>query len=105
MGGLETDANNDCANYLKALGDPIRLGIVKALQSGPLTVSDLALLLELEVQKVSHHIRILFHADLVSLQRQGKFRYYELNSIFVRKRSSKKSLDLGCCTIGMRDDE
>jgi len=101
---VEEDANATCANYLKALGDPIRLRIVKALQSGPLTVSDLAEFLALDIQKVSHHLRILFRADLLTLQKVGKFRYYELNSTFVKKRHSNKSLDLGCCTIGLRTD-
>lgn len=100
----DTDLNDTCANYLKALGDPIRLRIVRALQSGPLTVSDLAELLEMDIQKISHHLRILFHADLLTAERDGKFRYYALNSTFVKNRHSIKSLDLGCCTIGLRTD-
>jgi len=100
----EVDANKSCANYLKALGDPIRLRIVKALRNGPLSVSDLAEFLELDIQKVSHHLRVLFHADLLAIQRQGKYRYYELNSTFLKNRHSMKSLDLGCCTIGLRAD-
>ena len=102
----ETEANTDdtCANYLKALGDPIRLRIVKALQSGPLTVSDLAELLELDIQKVSHHLRILFHSDLLTLKRDGKYRYYQLNANFVKNRQPSKSIDLGCCTIGLRSE-
>ena len=103
---VETKPNVDdsCANYLKALGDPTRLRIVKALRTGPLTVSDLAELLEVELQTVSHHLRILFHAKLLTLQRQGKFRYYELNDCFVKKRQSDYSLELGCCTLGLRGD-
>ncbi len=99
-----TNTDETCANYLKALGDPIRLGIVKGLQMGPLTVSDLAELLELDIQKVSHHIRILFHSNLLTLKKEGKFRYYQLNEIFVKNRQSNKSIDLGCCTIGLRAD-
>jgi predicted transcriptional regulator len=90
-----------CAEYLKALGDPIRLGIIKALQTCPFTVSDLAEFLELDLQKVSHHLRILFHANLVRIQKDGKYRYYELNPQFVSKRQSTKALNLGCCTIGI----
>lgn len=104
--GIMADADMDstCATYLKALGDPIRLRIVKALQSGPLTVSDLAELLELDIQKVSHHLRILFHAELVTIRREGKYRYYEMNAHFVKRRQANKSLDLGCCTFGLRGD-
>ena len=35
-----------CAGYLKAIGDSNRLQIVKALQSSPLAVTDLSLLLD-----------------------------------------------------------
>ncbi len=92
-----------CATYLKALGDPIRLQIVKALQSGPLTVSDLAELLEMELANVSHHLRVLFHAHLVMTEKDGKFSYYRLNEEFLMRRSLVKSLDFGCCKIDLRD--
>ncbi len=92
-----------CATYLKALGDPIRLQIVRALQSGAMSVSDLVLLLELEMANVSHHLRVLFHADIVTTQREGKFIYYALNKEFLRSRSAAKSLDFGCCKIDLRD--
>ena len=92
-----------CATYLKALGDPVRLQIVRALQSGPMSVSDLVLLLELEMANVSHHLRVLFHADIVTTQREGKFIYYALNKEFLKSRSAAKSLDFGCCKIDLRD--
>lgn len=92
-----------CASYLKALGDPIRLQIVRALQSGPMSVSDLVLLLELEMANVSHHLRVLFHADIVTTERDGKFIYYALNSLFLSHRSMAKSLDFGCCKIDLRN--
>ena len=90
-----------CAAYLKALGDPIRLQIVKALQSGAMSVSDLALLLDLELANVSHHLRVLFHADLVTTQREGKYIYYHLNQQFLKNPSLAQSLDFGCCKIDL----
>lgn len=101
----ESDSSADpvlCATYLKALGDPIRLQIVRALQSGPMSVSDLVLLLELEMANVSHHLRVLFHADIVTTERDGKFIYYRLNKEFQSNRSVAKSLDFGCCKIDLR---
>lgn len=92
----------DCANYLKALGDPIRLQIVRALQVGSLSVGDLVELLELEMANVSHHLQVLFHADIVTKERDGKFIYYRLNSEFLRSRTVTKSLDFGCCKIDLR---
>ena len=91
-----------CATYLKALGDPVRLQIVRALQSGPMSVSDLALLFELEMANVSHHLRVLFHADIVTTERDGKFIYYGLNTDFLTSRAVGKSLDFGCCKIDLR---
>jgi len=92
-----------CATYLKALGDPVRLQIVRALQGGPMSVSDLVLLLELEMANVSHHLRVLFHADIVTTERDGKFIYYAVNKEFQTRRSVAKSLDFGCCKIDLRD--
>ena len=95
---------SECATYLKALADPIRLNIVKALQAGPLSVSDLALLLEIEIANVSHHLRVLFHADLVSTQREGRHIYYQLNGDFQKKsKAAGSSLDFGCCRIDLRN--
>ncbi|MBM3965782.1 MAG: winged helix-turn-helix transcriptional regulator [Planctomycetes bacterium] len=91
-----------CATYLKALGDPVRLRIVRALQNCPLTVSDLVQILDLEMANVSHHLRVLFHADLVTVEKSGKFSYYQLNPDFFSKSSSAKSLDFGCCKLNIR---
>jgi DNA-binding transcriptional ArsR family regulator len=90
---------NACATYLKALADPCRLQIVRALQSGPMSVSDLAMLLESEVANVSHHLRVLFHADLVETEREGRFIYYRLNQNFLTASALKRALDFGCCKI------
>ena len=92
-----------CAGYLKALGDPTRLQVVRALQTGQLSVTDIAMLLEIEVANVSHHLRVLFHADLVTTERSGKFIYYKLNREFWKNRAVAKTLDFGCCKIDLRN--
>lgn len=91
-----------CANYLKALADPVRLRIVRALQAGPMSVSDLVAILELEMANVSHHLRVLYHADVVTTEREGKYIYYQVNKDFLKSRSVAKSLDFGCCKIDLR---
>lgn len=98
-----TDHSVECASYLKALADPIRLQIVRALQSGPMSVSDLSMLLDLEMANVSHHLRVMFHADLVGTERDGKFIYYHLNKEFLGSSAATKSLDFGCCKIDLRN--
>ncbi|MEY4179936.1 MAG: Transcriptional repressor SdpR [Planctomycetota bacterium] len=98
----DTDDFAQCATYLKALADPIRLRLVRALQHGPMTVSDLAELLETELANISHHLRVLFHADLVTIRKDGKFSYYELNREFIANQAVAKTLHLGCCKIDLR---
>lgn len=91
-----------CAAFFKALAEPLRLQIVKALQAGPMSVSDLAIVLEQEVGTVSHHLRVLFHADLVTTERDGKFIYYSLSSEIHKlhgKSNKTGSLDFGCCKL------
>lgn len=102
---IQKQSNEDtalCAGYLKALGDSNRLQIIKALQSSPLTVTDLSLLLDCELANVSHHLRVLFHAGLVTTERDGKFIYYEINRDVIRNKAVAQALDFGCCRLDMR---
>ncbi len=91
-----------CARYLKAVADPIRLQIVRVLQNGPMTVSDISLFLELELANISHHLRVLFNARMVTTERDGKYIYYSLSEKLCHQRSSKDSFDFGCCKLDMR---
>jgi len=92
-----------CARFLKALGDPIRIQIIRELQSGPKTVSDLALMLELELANVSHHLRVLYNAQLVTTEREGKYIYYALRRDIPNNRALPAGLfDFGCCKLDMR---
>ena len=95
-----------CARYLKALADPDRLKLVQALQAGPKTVTDLALLLGKELANVSHHLGVLRHAGLVRDERHGKFIVYSLHPDVFRPReggSVTDCLDLGCCRLELGD--
>ena len=99
----ESQSADVCSVYLKALGDPVRLRVVRALRAGALSVTDIALLLEMDISNVSHHLRVLFHAGIVTTTREGKFIYYRLNSEFLTNRSATRSLDFGCCQIELRN--
>ncbi len=99
----ESENAERCAVYLKALADPVRLQVVRALRTGKLSVTDVALLLEIDLTNASHHLRVLFHAGLVTTTREGKYIYYQLNGDFLSSRSSKKSLDFGCCQLNLRN--
>ena len=90
-----------CAAYMKALGDPMRMRILECLRAGPQSVSDVALLLEIEIANASHHLRLMSQAGLTTTRREGKFIYYSLNpEIFSRKGSDRRDvLDFGCCRV------
>lgn len=96
-----SDDSEQCAKYLKAIADPIRLQIIRALRGTPLTVSDLSLLLEMEVANISHHLRVLYHADLVETRRDGRFIYYELNRKVLASKSLPQTFEFGCCSLKM----
>ncbi|MCO8121697.1 metalloregulator ArsR/SmtB family transcription factor [Stieleria sp. TO1_6] len=97
----DQDDETKCAAYLKAVGDPLRMRIVRSLQVGPLSVSDLSELLEQEIGTVSHHLRVLFHADVVQTRREGKFIYYSLSEHLLAsgRRRKPNVLDFGCCRL------
>jgi len=99
---ISEESSSKCSEYLKALADPLRLQIVRALQNGPMSVSDLALLLESDISTISHHLRVMFHADLVETERDGKFIYYSLNTDFVKKSRIPHSFDFGCCSFDLK---
>lgn len=101
MSQANSDEETRCAAYLKAVGDPLRIRIVRALQVGALSVTDLAELLDQEIGVVSHHLRVLYHADIVQTRRDGKFIYYSLNDQFLDagRRKRNRVLDFGCCRL------
>ena len=66
---------------LKALADPTRLRLAAALrESGELCVFDLAWVTERPENLVSHHLRQLHGAGLVTRRREGKKVLYDLNA-------------------------
>ncbi|WP_397568187.1 ArsR/SmtB family transcription factor [Schlesneria sp. T3-172] len=90
-----------CADQLKALSEPIRLRIVDVLRHGEMTVGDIAAFLEVELVTVSHHLKILKHAGLLEVERDGRFMVYRLRKDLLQKvaQSRKEFLNLGCCRI------
>jgi DNA-binding transcriptional ArsR family regulator len=75
--GLDTAASS--AERAKALADPTRLTLAHALrEGGELCVCDLAWVAERAENLVSHHMRTLRAAGLVTARRDGKMVMYEL---------------------------
>lgn len=62
----------------RALGDETRLRILEALISGERSVTDLMILLDIGQSLMSHHLRILREAGLVTVRRDGRWVYYAI---------------------------
>jgi DNA-binding transcriptional ArsR family regulator len=76
---LDAAAAERLACRAKALADPTRMTVAAALSEGDeLCVCDLAWVVERAENLVSHHLRVLRLAALVSSRRDGKMVMYSL---------------------------
>ncbi|SIT03773.1 transcriptional regulator, ArsR family [Thalassolituus maritimus] len=66
------------AQASKAAGDPLRMGVMKLLGQGAFGVLELCQIFDIKQSSMSHHLKVLSQAGLVSSQREG-------NSIFYRR--------------------
>ncbi|MEG2185036.1 MAG: metalloregulator ArsR/SmtB family transcription factor [Cloacibacillus sp.] len=64
---------------LKALSDPNRLMIVEMLSGGELCACKLLERFKITQPTLSHHMKTLCHAGLVTPHKEGKWMHYELN--------------------------
>ena len=62
----------------RALGDPTRLDVYRliAAQPGPICVCDIVARFEVSQPTISHHLKILRTAGLVTVSRRGVWAYY-----------------------------
>jgi DNA-binding transcriptional ArsR family regulator len=76
---VEPDAANWAAERARALADPTRLVLAAAIgEADELCVCDLAWIAERSQNLVSHHLKVLRLAGLVSPRRDGKMVMYAL---------------------------
>ncbi|MHB0938091.1 MAG: ArsR/SmtB family transcription factor [Armatimonadota bacterium] len=66
-------------NLFKALSDETRAKILFCLSRAELCVCDVASIMEMSVQAVSHHLRLLRAMNLVKNRKDGKLVYYSLD--------------------------
>ena len=65
---------------LKLISEESKLRIMLLIaKKGPLTVTEIAVTLEMNQSTVSHHFSLLRNADLVTTRREGKNIYYDVN--------------------------
>ena len=77
-GGAVAMDNSRLAKYLKALADEKRLQIIRILGRRSMCVCELESLLALSQPALSHHLRILREAGVVTNTRKGKWIFYSL---------------------------
>ncbi len=76
--------HSELAQQLKAVGDPTRLRILGLLPrtktcEGVYNVSELANELAVPQSTASHHLKILFQADLIKCEKMCRDAYYWIN--------------------------
>jgi len=74
-------AGAELAQVFKALGDPVRLrllSLIGAHQGGEVCVCDLTTAFDLTQPTISHHLKVLREAGIITSERRGTWVYYRL---------------------------
>jgi ArsR family transcriptional regulator, arsenate/arsenite/antimonite-responsive transcriptional repressor len=80
-GPLDAEQAGAFAPMFKALGDPVRLRLLSMIASagrGEVCVCDLTEEFDLSGPTISHHLKVLREAGLVTGERRGTWVYYRL---------------------------
>lgn len=72
------------SDYLKTLSHPVRLRIIRALEGGERTVSELASILEVAPSTVSAHLAALRRSGVVEARKEGLRVHYRIADQRVR---------------------
>ena len=72
------------AKFVRGLGDPTRLRIVRYLLDGPRSVSEIILMLRLPQSRVSNHLACLKWCGYVATERHGRSIIYRIADERVR---------------------
>ena len=62
----------------KALSDPCRIRLVAILLRGEFTVQELTTIIGTGQSRISHHLKTLTEADILTVKRQGTWSYYRV---------------------------
>lgn len=66
------------ARFLRCIGEPSRLQILKLLADGEKCVGEIAEVLNREQSSVSHHLRAMKECNVVAARQQSQNVYYKL---------------------------
>jgi DNA-binding transcriptional ArsR family regulator len=73
----------ELAEIFKVLCEPTRIRILQALAEEELCVCDLAAVVDTTASAISHQLRLLRAARLVTSRKDGKMVYYALDDVHV----------------------
>lgn len=90
---------DECAEFLRALSDRIRLKIIALLFDREWSVTELAHHLGLSQPHLSHHLGVLRSVGIVETRRAGKRVFYRLSPTFRERAESGEEINLGCCSL------
>jgi DNA-binding transcriptional ArsR family regulator len=81
---MQPDPN---VRLLQALADPVRLEIVRQLAGGSASVCacDFTACCDVSQPTVSHHLKVLREAGVVTTERRGTYIYYDLAPDFAQR--------------------
>ena len=89
---------------LRALGDPSRLEILRliAAQPAPICVCDVVERFDLSQPTISHHLKVLREAGLVTVSRRGVWAYYAADpgGLALLRRSLEELASAGLVAAG-----
>jgi ArsR family transcriptional regulator len=83
------------AQVFKALGDPVRLrllSLIGAHQGGEVCVCDLTSAFDLTQPTISHHLKVLREAGIITNERRGTWVYYRLMPAALERMASLLSV-------------
>ena len=93
---LTGDQAVELARVFKALGDPVRLRLLSLIAShegGEACVCDLTDVFELTGPTISHHLKVLREAGLITGERRGTWVFYRVRPDALRSASQLLTLD------------
>ena len=75
---LTDDVIDLVAQRFRLLGEPMRLRLLRSLETGELTVNQLAEMLDSNQANISRHLTAMFEAGLLNRRRDGNNAYYSI---------------------------
>lgn len=81
----------DLAPLFKALGDPVRLRLLSLIachEGGEACVCELTDAFDVSAPTISHHLKVLREAGLITAERRGTWIYYRISSEVIARISA-----------------